>query len=138
MALKVLALKERKLLLERARMTPELDQWQYLFLMAGCLLITLPLELLMGARVYRQPLRLVQAVLITAILFSIWDIVAIQYDFWSYSLLFTTGVMLPFKYPLEELVFFLVIPICALLTYEAVGRVLTFMRKIVKKGENDA
>lgn len=119
-------------------MTPELDQWQYLLLMAGCLLITLPLELLMGARVYRQPLRLVQAVLTTAILFSIWDIVAIQYDFWSYSSLFTTGVMLPFRYPLEELVFFLVIPICALLTYEAVGRVLTYMRKIVKKGGNDA
>jgi hypothetical protein len=30
--------------------------------------------------------------------------------------------------PLEELLFFIVIPLCALLTYDAVGRILTLAR----------
>ena len=31
-----------------------IDHYQYLLLMAGCLLITLPLEFVVGARVYRR------------------------------------------------------------------------------------
>ena len=34
------------------------DRYQYLLLMAGCLLITLPLEFVLRARVYRRPRRL--------------------------------------------------------------------------------
>ena len=37
---------------------------------------------------------------------------------------YTTGILLPGHIPLEEVVFFLVIPICGLLTYEAVGTIL--------------
>jgi hypothetical protein len=33
-----------------------LDQYQYLLLMAACLVITLPLEFVLGARVYRRGL----------------------------------------------------------------------------------
>jgi hypothetical protein len=35
-----------------------------------------------------------------------------------------TGWELPFGLPLEELLFFVVIPLCALLSYEAVRRML--------------
>lgn len=104
------------------------DALQYILLMAACLLLTLPLEFVLGARVYRRPLRLLQAVLITVIVFSIWDIVAIHFELWSYSERFTSGVILPFQLPLEELLFFIAIPICGLLTYEAVGRVLAFFK----------
>lgn len=110
-------------------MSIEPEQWQYLLLMAACLVITLPLEWLFGARVYRRPLRALQAILVTVIAFSIWDIIAIRFELWTYSPRFTTGIMLPFDYPLEELVFFVVIPLCALLTYEAVGRVLGWLSK---------
>lgn len=96
-------------------------QWQYLALMAGCLLITLPLELALGARVYRQPRRLARSVLPVAVLFVVWDLVAIQRDHWWFNPAYTTGIVLPGGLPLEELVFFLVIPICGLLTFEAVG-----------------
>jgi len=109
-------------------MSPELDRFQYLLLMAGCIAITLPLELVLGARVYRRPLRLLRALLVTALVFSIWDVIAIGNGLWTYSALFTTGVELPFGLPLEELVFFLAIPLCGVLTYEAVGRVLRFVR----------
>ena len=37
------------------------DRYQYLLLMAGCLIVTLPLEFVFGARVWRRPLRLLIA-----------------------------------------------------------------------------
>ena len=40
-----------------------------------------------------------------------------------------TGIRLGFDMPLEELVFFLVVPICGLLTYEAVGQLLSRRRR---------
>ena len=104
------------------------DRWQYLALMGACLLLTLPLEFVLRARVYRRPLRLLLALLPTIVVFVIWDIVGILRDHWSYSPKFTTGIMLGVM-PLEELVFFIVIPICGLLTYEAVGHVLRRVRK---------
>jgi lycopene beta-cyclase len=92
--------------------------------MAGCLAITLPLELVLGARVYRRPRRLLRALLPVVLVFSVWDVVGILRDHWTYSETYTTGWHLPFSMPVEELVFFVTIPICGLLTYEAVGRVL--------------
>jgi lycopene cyclase domain-containing protein len=101
-----------------------IGQYQYLGLMAACLVVTLPLELVLGARVYRRFRALVIAVLPVVLLFSLWDIVGILRDHWSYNPRFVTGILLVFRMPLEELVFFLVIPVCGLLTYEAVGRVM--------------
>jgi lycopene beta-cyclase len=37
--------------------------------------------------------------------------------------------------PIEELVFFVVVPICGLLTYEAVGHVLGLLQRRSKVGE---
>jgi len=105
-----------------------LDHFQYLLLMAGCLLITLPLEFVLGARVYRRAVGLAFAVIPVVIIFSVWDIVGILRDHWSYSPRFTTGVKLIFGMPIEELVFFVVVPLCGLLTYEAVGQVLRRIR----------
>jgi lycopene beta-cyclase len=101
-----------------------IDRYQYLLLMAACLAVTRPLEFLLGARVYRRPVRLLRALVPVVIVFSVWDVVGIIRDHWSYSPRYTTGWHLPLSMPLEELVFFVTIPICGLLTYEAVGRVL--------------
>jgi lycopene cyclase domain-containing protein len=100
---------------------------EYLLLMAACLAITLPLEFALRARVYRRPLRLALALLPTVVVFSAWDVIGILRGHWSYSPRFTTGVLLGVM-PLEELVFFLVVPVCGLLTYEAVGTVLGRLR----------
>ena len=101
-----------------------LDRFQYLLLMAGCLLVTLPLEFVLGARVWRRPRRLVRALWLPVLIFVLWDILAIARGHWTYNRAYVTGWRLPGKLPIEELVFFLVIPIASLLTYEAVGRVL--------------
>ena len=101
-----------------------MDRFQYLLLMAACLVVTLPLELVLGARVWRRPGRLARAVLPPAVVFSLWDVAAIARHHWTYSRRYTTGWILPGRLPVEEVVFFLVIPVCGLLTFEAVRRLL--------------
>ncbi|MHA7859907.1 lycopene cyclase domain-containing protein [Tessaracoccus sp. Y36] len=103
------------------------DSYQYLILMAACVAVTLPLEFVLRARVYRRPLRLLLAMLPMLVVFLAWDVLGILRDHWTYSERFTTGIMLGIL-PLEELLFFLVIPICGLLTYEGVGYVLGRLR----------
>jgi len=97
---------------------------EYLLLMAACVAITLPLEFVLGARVYRRPRRAVLAVLPLLVIFYVWDAVAIARGHWDYSPAHTTGWLLPFAVPIEEVAFFIVIPVCGLLTFEAVGRML--------------
>ncbi|MDN5634977.1 MAG: lycopene beta-cyclase subunit alpha [Brevibacterium sp.] len=115
-----------------------MSSFEYLLLMGACLLITLPLELLFSARVYRRWKVLIGALIPIVLVFSLWDIVAISREHWAYNPKFVTGVHLG-NLPLEELVFFIVIPICALLSYEAVGTVLEFLAKKAKsrKGGKD-
>ncbi len=100
-----------------------MDHYQYLLLMAACLVLTAPLELL-GARVYRQPARLARAVLPVAAVFLVWDAIAIAAGVWTYNPRYITGLLLPFRIPVEELVFFLVVPLCAILTYGCVEALL--------------
>ncbi len=100
------------------------DRFQYLILMGLCVLITLPLEFVFGARVWRRPRRLAAALGIPLAIFVVWDVIAIARDHWGYNERYVTGIELPFDLPIEELVFFIVIPICCLLTLEAVRRVL--------------
>ncbi len=100
------------------------DELQYLALMVGCLVITLPLELVLGARVWRRPRRLALALAPPLVAFVAWDLVAIARDQWTFAPRYVTGWELPGDLPIEELVFFVVIPICGLLTLEAVRRIL--------------
>lgn len=111
-----------------------MDRGEYLLLMGLCLLVTLPLELLLGARVWRRPRRLVLTLLPLVVAYTVWDAAMIARGSWSYSPDATTGVLLPFSVPLEEVVFFVVVPICGLLTLEAVGNCLTALAR-VRAGE---
>lgn len=102
---------------------------EYLLLMAACVLVTLPLEFVLGARVYRRPRRLLLALLPVVVVFSLWDAVAIARGHWDYNAARTTGWLLPGAVPVEEIVFFVVVPVCGLLTWEAVGNVLRSPRR---------
>lgn len=99
-----------------------MDRYQYLLVMAACLVLTLPLEVVLGARVYRRPARLAATLAIVAVPFLLWDVVAIARGHWDFAPRYTTGWLLPGSVPVEEVSFFVVIPICALLTYQAVRR----------------
>jgi lycopene cyclase domain-containing protein len=95
-------------------------RFQYLLLLGACLAGTLPLELLLGVRVWRRPARLAKAVLPVTLAFSLWDVLAIRGRLWSYAPRYTTGWEVGFGLPIEELAFFVVIPICGILSVEAV------------------
>jgi lycopene cyclase domain-containing protein len=95
----------------------------YLAVLAFCLIGTAPLEIFLRTRVYRRPLRLALTLLPIVVLFVAWDLYAIARGHWTYDDEQTTGVLLPGRLPLDELLFFVVIPICAVLTLEAVRAV---------------
>jgi lycopene cyclase domain-containing protein len=95
----------------------------YFGLLAGCLLATAPLEIVLGARVWRQPLRLLLTLLPVVLLFTAWDLYAISRHHWSYDRAQISGALLPGRLPIEEFLFFIVVPICAVLTFEAVRTV---------------
>jgi lycopene cyclase domain-containing protein len=101
-----------------------IDRWQYLLVLLGSLAAVVPLEFALGLRVLRDPIRLVRTLWLPVVLFVLWDVLAIERGTWWYNERYVTGWRLPFGLPLEELAFFIVIPVVGLLTFEAVRRVL--------------
>ena len=95
----------------------------YLAVLAFCLLGTLPLEVWLGVRVYRRPRRLLLTLLPVVAVFYLWDVYAIAADHWTFDPAQTIGLVLPGGVPVEELLFFVVVPTCAVLAFEAVRRV---------------
>ena len=95
----------------------------YLAVLAFCLLGTLPLEVWLGVRVYRRPRRLLLTLLPVVAVFYLWDVYAIAADHWTFDPAQTVGLVLPGGVPVEELLFFVVVPTCAVLAFEAVRRV---------------
>jgi lycopene cyclase domain-containing protein len=94
----------------------------YLAVLAVCLLGTLPLEVVLHTRVYGRPRRLLLTLLPVVAVFVVWDVLAIRAGHWTYDPQQVTGITLG-DLPLEELLFFLVVPVCAVLTLEAVRAV---------------
>jgi len=94
----------------------------YLLVLLACLLGTLPLEVVLGVRVYRRWRRLLVALAPVLVVFLAWDVLAVRAGQWSFDSSQTLGVRLG-NLPVEEVLFFVVIPTCAVLTLEAVRRV---------------
>jgi lycopene cyclase domain-containing protein len=92
----------------------------YLLILAGCLVGTAPLEIVLHTGVYARALRLAATLLPVVLVFATWDLGAIHAAWWHYDDRYLIGAVLPGRLPLEELLFFLVIPTCAVLTLEAV------------------
>jgi lycopene cyclase domain-containing protein len=101
------------------------NHFQYLILMGGCLLLTMPLEFAFDARVWRRPRRLLIALLPAFVVFVGWDLLASAAGTWRFNPKYTIGVELPGGLAIEELLFFVTIPICTLLTLESVRNVLS-------------
>ena len=89
-------------------------------MLAFCLVGTLPLELVLHVGVYRRVRRLALTIAPVLVVFVAWDLYAISRGHWQFDPAQTLGVVLPGGLPLDELLFFLVIPLAAVLTLEAV------------------
>ena len=92
----------------------------YVAMLAFCLVGTLPLELVLHVGVYRRVRRLALTIAPVLAVFVAWDLYAISRGHWQFDPAQTLGVVLPGGLPLDELLFFLVIPLAAVLTLEAV------------------
>ena len=100
-----------------------MSHFAYLAVLVGCLLGTLPLEIVLRTRVYARWRRWLLALAPTVVVFVVWDLYAIRAGHWTYDPELTTGVLLPGRLPLDELLFFVVTPTCAILAFEAVRAV---------------
>ncbi|HEY2946810.1 MAG TPA: lycopene cyclase domain-containing protein [Micromonosporaceae bacterium] len=96
----------------------------YLAVLAGCLVGAAWLEPVLRVNVLRRWRRLALTVLPVGALFVGWDLAAVAAGLWSFDAGQTVGVWLPGGLPVEELLFFLVVPLCAVLGFEAVCSVL--------------
>ena len=101
-----------------------MDRFQYCFVMLACVVLTLPLEFAFGARVWRRPRRLAVAIVPALIVFVAWDMWATHHGTWGFDPQYTLGITLPGGMVIEELIFFTVVPVCALLTLESVANIL--------------
>jgi lycopene cyclase domain-containing protein len=95
----------------------------YLAVVAGCLVGALWLEPVLRVNVLRRWRRLVLTVVPVAVVFVLWDLVAIAAGHWTFDPHQTTGVLLPGGLPVDEVFFFFVVPLCAILGFEAVRAV---------------
>lgn len=81
------------------------------------------LEFGLRTKVLRRWRRFALSVGPVLLLFLVWDAYAIASGHWNFDESRTTGVTLGGGIPVEELVFFLVVPLAAVLTLEAVRSV---------------
>lgn len=89
------------------------------FVMVGCLW----LEVALRTRVLRRWRRLALAVLPAVAVFFVWDLYAINQGHWWFDTSRILGIHLPGSVPLDEVLFFIAIPVASILTLEAVRSV---------------
>jgi lycopene cyclase domain-containing protein len=92
-------------------------------MLAFCLIGTLPLNWFFHLHVLSQLRRLVLSIAPVFVVFVLWDLAATHAGHWMFDAAQTLPVRLG-GLPLEELGFFVVIPLAGILTYEAVGVVM--------------
>lgn len=82
------------------------------------------LEFAFKLRVLRRPRLVVTAILPVSFFFLVWDAFAIHLQHWTFDENQILGIVGPFDIPLEEYLFFMFIPLAAILTLEGVKVVL--------------
>jgi len=98
---------------------------EYALVLVVCLAGPLVMSFSRELNFYGSWRRLVLAVVLPMIPFVLWDMVATARGHWRFNQEFTLGITVV-NLPLEEVLFFAVIPFCALFTWESVKY---FMRK---------
>ena len=94
----------------------------YAAMLAFVLVATLPLELVLRVRVYARARRMALVLLCAGVPFVVWDVLAVAAGHWTFDTDQTLGVVLPGGLPLEEVAFFVVVPLASVMSLEAVRR----------------
>jgi lycopene cyclase domain-containing protein len=98
----------------------DFGRWSYVAVLIFVILGSIWLEVFLRTRVLRRPKRLLLAIVPVLLPFLIWDAYAISQGHWYFTESRILGVYLPAGIPLDELLFFIVIPFASILTLEAV------------------
>ncbi len=81
------------------------------------------LEIFLHVRVLKRVKRVLLTILPVALLFIAWDFYAVHAGHWFFDPNQILGIYIPGHIPIEELLFFLIVPLAAIMTIEAVRRV---------------
>ncbi len=101
----------------------EVVRYSYVGVLAFILVGTLWLEVFLRTRVFRRWLRLVLSIMPVVVIFCLWDLYAIASGHWDFDVTRITGVYLPGGLPIDEVLFFVVVPLAAILALEGVRSV---------------
>ena len=107
----------------------ELAHWSYVAMLLFVIVGSWWLEFAFKLRVLRRPRILVTAILPVSIFFLMWDAFAINQNHWTFDSGQILGIVGPLNIPLEEYLFFLVIPMAAVLTLEGVKVVMKKVKR---------
>lgn len=97
-----------------------MESYTYLVLMA---LILLPFLVKFRDRnmpLHRNARHALAATGIVAVPFIVWDVIVTEAGHWSFSDTYTTGIRI-INLPFEEVLFFMTVPLAAVLVWETVG-----------------
>jgi lycopene cyclase domain-containing protein len=94
-------------------------KYEYFIVLALTLAGPLALSVSRKLQLYKRPLRLIAAIGLPFPLFILWDIIATQRGHWAFNPDYITRLTV-FTLPVEEVLFFLVVPFAALFTWECV------------------
>jgi lycopene cyclase domain-containing protein len=92
---------------------------EYFIVLAASLAGPLVLSFSKKMDFWKYPARLIFSIIIPFIIFVIWDIIVTAAGHWSFNPNYTVGFKI-FNLPVEEVLFFIVIPFCGLFTWESV------------------
>ena len=81
------------------------------------------LEIALKVRVLKRIKRVLMSIIPVAILFLIWDAYAVANGHWKFDQEQILGIYGPFEIPLEEYLFFIIVPMAAIMTIEGVRSV---------------
>ena len=95
----------------------------YLAMIAFTVFGSIWLEFVLKVKVLRRYKQVIKAILPISLIFIVWDAYAIASGHWWFDKEQILGIFGPFGIPLEEYLFFTVVPLAAILTIEAVRTV---------------
>jgi lycopene cyclase domain-containing protein len=107
----------------------DVEKFGYLAMLLFVIFGSFWLEIVLKTSVIRRWKRLVISILPVFIVFVIWDAYAISQGHWFFNPDRTLQIIGPLNIPLEEFLFFMIVPMAAILTIEGVTTVKPHLRE---------
>jgi len=100
---------------------------EYMAVLVLSLLVPFAFSFYPPLGLYRKPKALVSTLTLIVLIFGSWDVFATLRGHWSFAPAKVWGIRVV-NLPLEEVLFFAVIPFCCIFTWEALGYILKKIR----------